>query len=66
MQTHSHTHNSPFMSTEHLQMAETTTFENNKVTVSVPVAMKTHRIRTDITYIIFVFIFLVGFGFVYG
>jgi len=28
--------------------------------------MKTDRIRTDITDIIFVFIFLVGFGFEYG
>ena len=30
------------------------------------VGMKTDRIRTDITDIIFVFTFLVGFGFEYG
>ena len=30
------------------------------------VGMKTDRIRTDITDIIFVFIFLVGIGFEYG
>jgi len=30
------------------------------------VGMKTDRIRTDITDMIFVFIFLVGFGFEYG
>jgi len=30
------------------------------------VGMKTDRIRMDITDIIFVFIFLVGFGFKYG
>jgi len=30
------------------------------------IGMKTDRIRTDITDIIFVFIFLVGFGFEYG
>ena len=34
--------------------------------VAVAVGMKTDRIRTDITHIIFVFIFLVGFGFEYG
>jgi len=32
----------------------------------VQIGMKTDRIRTDITDIIFVFIFLVGFGFKYG
>ena len=31
-----------------------------------PVGMKTDRIRTDITNITFVFIFLSGFGFEYG
>jgi len=31
-----------------------------------PLGMKTDQIRTDITDIIFVFIFLVGFGFKYG
>ena len=32
----------------------------------IEVGMKTDRIRTDITNIIFVFIFLVEFGFEYG
>jgi hypothetical protein len=34
--------------------------------ISLLVGMKTDRIRTDITDIVFVFVFMSGFGFEYG
>jgi hypothetical protein len=34
--------------------------------LGIGVEMKTDRIRTDITHIVFVFIFMSGFGFEYG
>ena len=40
--------------------------ETSKASLMVEVGMKTDRIRTNITDIIFVFIFLVGFIFEYG
>ena len=40
--------------------------EIRDVVAQVQIGMKTDRIRTDITDIIFVFIFLVGFEFEYG
>jgi hypothetical protein len=59
------TENLDFFETEQGLKTVQMSAKQNEVS-ALEVGMKTDRIRMDITDIIFVFIFLVGFGFKYG